>query len=266
MNPQEIDMNVSRPRSRARRHLLLSLALLGAIDATVANGATPKPVLLVIANQDFHYAEYAAVRASLEAEGLSVVVGAGDRRLATPQGQGVGLGVKPDRLLADVSSADYSAIAFVGGWGASSYQYAFAGTYSNPAHRPRPLVAQQVNRLIGDFSAADKPVAAICHGVTVLAWARVDGVSPLKERVVVGSAGGVPGFLSGGIEYPNAEVPARWQIETNDATMLTAGSIGNPLSATDDVVVDGRIITAEDYRSAARFAEVIAQSIAGIGD
>jgi hypothetical protein len=26
---------------------------------------------------------------------------------------------------------------------------------------------------------------AICHGTTVLAWARVDGVSPLRDGVVV---------------------------------------------------------------------------------
>ena len=34
-------------------------------------------------------------------------------------------------LAVRTDAADYSAIAFVGGWGASSYQYAFSGTYAN---------------------------------------------------------------------------------------------------------------------------------------
>ncbi len=41
-----------------------------------------------------------------------------------------------------------------------------------------------VNELIGQFLADNKHVAAICHGVTVLAWARVDGVSPIQGREV----------------------------------------------------------------------------------
>ncbi len=43
---------------------------------------------------------------------------------------------------------------------------------------------QIVNNLINDFLDQDKHVAAICHGVTVLAWARVDGVSPLAGKQV----------------------------------------------------------------------------------
>jgi putative intracellular protease/amidase len=50
--------------------------------------------------------------------------------------------------------------------------------------------------------------SAICHGVTVLAWARVDGVSP-----------------------------------------STDSSSGTTVA--DDVIVDGRIITAENYDAAA---------------
>jgi putative intracellular protease/amidase len=246
--------------------LLLNLAMLGALGATTAVAAEPQPVLMVIANQDFHYAEYAAVRTSLEAKGLPVVVAAGDTRLAMPQDVGAGVPVQPDLALSGVTTNDYSAIVFVGGWGASSYQYAFPGTYANIGYRPNRFVLREVNRVIGDFVADNKPVAGICHGVTVLAWARVDGASPLKGRTVVGYAGGVPGFRHGGVDYPNAEVPLRWQLEMNDTTMLTSASVGNPLSATDDVWVDGKIITAENYESSSRFAELIAQSIATVRD
>lgn len=254
----------------AGNHCALALrkGLLCAIAASLASvcaaaGAAPLPVLMVVANQDFHRAEYAATRASLEARGLPVVVAAGERRLAQPQGAGSGAAVQPDLALAQASAVRYSAIVFVGGWGASSYQYAFEGTYQHAAYRPQPAVTREVNRLIGEFSANGKPVAAICHGVTVLAWARVDGASPLNGRVVVGPAGGTPAFRYRGIDYPNAEQPARWQVEMNGATMLTSASVGNPMSTTDDVWVDGQIITAENYDSVARFAEVIAQSVAG---
>lgn len=255
-------MNASQPCTRKRRKLLLTLIAAAAANASIATAAEPLPVLLVIANQDFHYAEYAAARASLEARGLAVVVAAGEARLAQPQGVGSGAVVRPDFALARTSASRYSAIVFVGGWGASSYQYAFSGTYQNTAYRPQPAITEEVNRLIKEFTAANKPVAGVCHGVTVLAWARVDGSSPLNGRVVVGPAGGTPAFRYGGIDYPNAEQPARWQVEMNGATMLTSNSIGNPMSAADDVWVDGKIITAQNFESAGRFAEVVAQAIA----
>lgn len=258
-------MNASKTPVGTRKKLLLACIALVAAQASSA-ASEPLPVLLVIANQDFYYAEYAATRASLEARGLPVVVAAGEARPARPQGVAAGSLVQPDLALSRASANSYSAIVFVGGWGASSYQYAFSGNYHNAAYQPQPAITRDVNRLIGDFAASDKPVAAICHGVSVLAWARVDGVSPLRGKVVVGTAGGTPAFRFGGIDYPDAEQPMRWQIEMNGATMLTSASIGNPLSTTDDVWVDGKIITAENYDSAGRFAELIAQSVAANRD
>lgn len=259
-------MPASPLRSALRRTLLLGSLALAAANAPLATAAAPLPVLLVIANKDFHYADYAATRAALEARGLAVVVAAGETRTALPQSGGIGTAVRPDLALARASEARYSAIVFVGGWGASSYQYAFEGTYHNTAYRPKPEVVDEVNRLVKEFTVEGKPVAALCHGVSVLAWARVDGTSPLQGRVVVGPAGGTPGFTLDGLSYPDAEHPVRWQLEMNGATMLTSGSIGNPLTTIDDVVVDGRIITAENNAAAGRFAELIAQSIAARRD
>jgi hypothetical protein len=37
--------------------------------------------------------------------------------------------VVPDLALSDADADAYSTIVFVGGWGASSYQYAYEGTY-----------------------------------------------------------------------------------------------------------------------------------------
>lgn len=242
--------------------LLSSLIAAAAMHSSLAS-AEPLPVLLVLANQDFYYPEYAATRTSLEARGVRVRVAAATTTLAKPQGTGVS--VQPDLALRDAAASDYSAIVFVGGWGASSYQYAFEGTYHHLAYRPQPWIARDSNRLINEFLADDKYVAAICHGVTVLAWARVDGVSPLQGRVVVATPGGMPGFRRDNFDFRDAEYPARWQIEANGAVMLTSGSIGNPMTVSDDVIVDGRIITAENYESAGRFAEMIARSVSGSG-
>ena len=252
-------MSTKTSRKILSRALLAGLATLTAVSASAADGAGP--VLMVIANQDFHYAEYSRVRSSIEAAGLEVVVAAATTRSAKPQDRGVATQVLPDLALANVDAEDYSAIVFVGGWGSSQYQYGFEGTYHNSAYQPQPGVVFDVNRLVKAFDVADKPVAAICHGVTVLAWARVDGVSPLQGHTVVATPGGMPGFRSGSLDFADAQYPARWQIEANGATMLTAGSIGDPLSAADDVVVDGNIITAENDDSADRFARQIALSV-----
>ncbi len=218
---------------------------------------------MVIANRDYWHQEYTRVRAALENRGLQVVVAAGARTAAVPQGMRLKSPVIPDLALTDVDAADYSAIVFVGGWGASSYQYAFEGTYSNIYYRPATAVVAEVNRLINDFAAQDKPVAGISHGVTVLAWARVDGVSPLEARTAVGWAGGGPGFGRNGSTYPDSTVPIHQHLGENGAKVVLSAAVGDPLATTDDVIVDGKIITAENYMAAKAFARTIAAAVAG---
>ncbi|UUO06947.1 hypothetical protein M4951_01225 [Blastopirellula sp. J2-11] len=218
----------------------------------------PLPVLMVIANQDFYYQEYADTRASLEAAGISVVVAAATLDTASPHvnsGEGVDGGyVQPDLTLFDASAVDYSTIVFVGGWGSSQYQYAYEGTYDQGAYNGSPALKETVNSLINDFAAQDKYVTAICHGVSVLAYARVNGASLLDSHTV--SAWGETAPSAGGVM-----VTTRSQIEANGAVMVNSASVGDPTTATDDVIVDGRIITAENYDSASQFGLTIAQLI-----
>jgi putative intracellular protease/amidase len=254
--------HVANPSCMTRTLLAGAMAAVAAFNVSIAAAdAAPLPVLMVIANQDFYYKEYADTRAALQARGLAVVVAAGKTTMARPQGTMVGMDVRPAIALSQADASDYSAIVFVGGWGASSYQYAFGGTYANAAYNGQTSVARDANVLINDFVAQDKYVAALSHGVTVLAWARVDGASPLRGRAVVATAGGVPGFRSGNFDFRDAEYPARWQIEGNGGVMLTSGSIGDPMTSADDVIVDGRIITAENPASAVRFADEIARAV-----
>jgi putative intracellular protease/amidase len=233
-------------------------------DGTTAS--EPLPVLLVIANQDFYYREYADTRAGLEAGGASVVVAAATRTVCTPHwgsGQGADGGfVMPDLAITDADAGDYSAIVFVGGWGASSYQYAFEGTYNNSAYNGAAAVELATNNLINDFVEQDKYVAAICHGVSVLAWARVDGVSPLAGRTVSAYGLSAPDYFDASGQYTSGgQHDTRWHVESNGATMVASGSVGDPATAADDVIVDGKIITAENYDSALLFGRTIAAQL-----
>jgi putative intracellular protease/amidase len=247
------------------------------------HAAAPAPVLLVIADGgDFYYREYADTRRSLEAAGLRVQVAATTTRPSYPhpntgEPAGVDPAVVPDLALAAVRPENYSAIAFVGGWGASMYQYAYSdpdfdgvtdnfyahGPYNGDDDLDDGEMGEGkalANRLIGAFLAADKPVGAVCHGVTVLAWARVDGVSPLAGRRVSVPFIGSPAAFYGGRWYADYELGQVEQVLVNGGIPnRVSGQYGRPTTTADDVIVDGRIITAENYDSALAFGRVLAR-------
>lgn len=240
--------------------------------------ASPLPVLLVIADQqDFYYREYADTRTAVEAQGVGVVVAASTTNPSTPHantGQPAGTPgtVVPDVALGSVDAADYSAIAFVGGWGSSMYQYAYSDPngdgvpdnyYSNPLYNGDAAQKVVANNLINDFLDSDKPVAGLCHGVTVLAWARVDGASPLAgKQVAVPHREGTPDqFYAGAWRSGGYYSGQHDQVVANGGlATATSGAHGNPGTA-DDVIVDGRIITGENPESAALFGATLANEV-----
>jgi len=229
---------------------------------TITDNDTKRPVLIVIPNNDFYYTEYGTPRRELELAGIPVVVGAGRRVLSTPHansGQGADGGrVLPDTDLASARATNYAAIVFVGGWGACQYQYAFPGIYNNTAYNATPAIRADANRLINEFLAQNKYACGICHGVSDLAWARVNGVSPIRGRTVTTAA-----FNSPPNNIPEANL-YRWHSETNGATRVyTGGDYGVVGTYNDDVIVDGRIITAGNYDSAALFGRTIANRLLG---
>lgn len=227
---------------------------------------TPLPVLMVISDQrDFFYQEYGDTKLSLEEKGFAVQVAATTTSPSTPHwdsgqtGSGV---VVPDLALADVEAANYSAIVFVGGWGSSMYQYDFNGVYSDPLYRGDIATKAKVNQLINDFVDQDKYVTAICHATTILAWARVDGVSPIAGKVVMTPQGGVtngggPPVWWNGHYYTYYEFRQVDMMEMNGGITMPHASVGLPGTTADDVWVDGKIITAEDNFSAREFGRVI---------
>jgi putative intracellular protease/amidase len=225
-----------------------------------ATEITGKRVLIVIANHHFFYREYADPRQELERAGIRVTVAAGRKGACRPHegsGQGADGGVvQPDIALGDVKAKDYDAILFSGGWGASAYQFAFTGRYNDPAYNGDRAVKTEVNRLINEFVQQDKYVCALCNGVSVLAWARVNGKSPLAgKRVCAPVREAPPGIYNGRPGQPSC----RWHPEANGATLSPAGSIGQPGTPADDVLVDGKIITGEDDPSAREMGRRIAE-------
>lgn len=260
----------ARSRSRTRRGRSRWGGSFETLERREVMSADPLPVLLVIADQrDFFYQEYGDTKASIEAKGIDVVVAAtttnaSQSHLGTGEPDWMGSFVTPDIALADVNADDYSAIVFVGGWGASMYQYAYTGDYVNDHYDGDPTGTAQsvVNNLINDFVDQDKYVAGVCHGVTVLAWARVDGASPLAGKSVAVPWIGAPAQTYAGVEYGNyAQVQYQQVVDNGGLAIPVSGQIGNPGTTTDDVVVDGRIITAENNHSAAEFGRVIAEQL-----
>ena len=129
---------------------------------------------------------------------------------------------------------------------------AFTGTYTNPNYNGTVAIRERVNQLINDFVAQDKYVTAVCHGVSILAWARVNGQSLLQGRTVT----------TAHFNSPTNNIPAanlyRWHSEVNGATVYTGGVLGDPTTRNDDVIVEGRIITGENFDSARLFGQTIA--------
>jgi putative intracellular protease/amidase len=227
---------------------------------TTTHVATGKRVLQIIANRDFFYREYAEPRAAFDAAGLKVTVAAGRRGLCTPHG-GSGQGpdggnVNAEIALSEVRTQDYDAVLFSGGWGASAYQFAFNGRYNDPSYNGERAIKAQANRIINEMIAQDKYVAALCNGVSVLAWARVNGRSPLQgKRVCAPVRQAAAGIYNGRPAQPSC----RWHPEVNGAIMSPPGVIGQPGTAADDVMVDGKILTGEDDISAREMGRRLVQ-------
>ncbi len=216
-------------------------------------------VLLVIASQDFFYREYNDPREELEKAGYKVVVASAAKTCRPHEGTGQGNSsgeVQADLSITQAKAEDYAAIVFAGGWGSSMYQYAFEGSYQNGAYNGDRKIKEAANKLINEMLAEKKPVVGICHGVSVLAWARVKGESPLSgKRVAAATVNGPAGRFK--IAALNGH--SRAHAEANGARLVPSQSIGDPQTAADDVAVDGLIVTAENDQSARECGKVLAK-------
>jgi putative intracellular protease/amidase len=102
-----------------------------------------------------------------------------------------------------------------------------------------------VDHRLALIAEAPPPQAGVCHGTTVLAWARVDGVSPLQQQRTDAAFQTLRGTdpTQPGIVFVGGWGSSMYQYAHSDPA---AGRS----TVADDVIVDGRIITAENYDSA----------------
>jgi len=110
-----------------------------------------KKVLMVIAHTNFRDEEYAEPRAVLEEQGAAVTVASSAPGPCTGM---LGARAQPDLLLEHAKAADYDAVLFIGGSGASEY-------WDDP----------RAHALAREAAALDRVVGAICIAPVTLAKA-----------------------------------------------------------------------------------------------
>ncbi len=220
--------------------------------------AKPK-VLFIVASTHFYYQEYGEPKEELNKAGYDVDVTAFSSQCVPheksgQQGTGIAkVDVRPDQ----VDPSKYKAVLFVGGWGASQYQYAFKGKYKNGAYNLTDPQKKRINDIVSTFISEKKPVGAICYGTTALAWSRdADGNSPIKGKRSAVPSGGGPAFTAADGKFYN-EIPNANHIKDNGGTPVNMGDGG----ANGNVVVDGLIITAQDNRTARAFGKAMIKAI-----
>jgi protease I len=107
--------------------------------------------LIVIPHHNFRDEEYNAALAGLQRAGAKVTVASTIKKRASGT---MGMNLDPDVLIDDVNPADYDAVVFIGGTGASQYWH--------------DVTAHQIAKTAAD---SDKLVAASSHAPVTLAVA-----------------------------------------------------------------------------------------------
>ena len=164
-----------------------------------------KKVLMIIARENFRDEEYEKPRQILQNQGASVTVAS----TSTDPAKGMlGATVQPDVLLRDVNPADWDAVVFVGGSGASEY-------WNNP-------IAHQVAK---SACGANKVVGAICIAPVTLAKA---GLLRGKKATVFSSQASQ--LKARGASYTGKDVERDGNLITADGP-ASAAKFGNALVA-----------------------------------
>ena len=143
--------------------------------------AKGKKAVMLIAQNNFRDEELLKPKEVLEKNGVIVTVASSSLKESTGM---LGAKVKPDILFTNINVADYDAVIFVGGSGASEY-------WDNPtAHK----IANEANN-------AKKIVGAICIAPVTLAKAGL-----LKDKKATTFSSTINDIKSAGAKYTGAEV------------------------------------------------------------
>jgi protease I len=158
-------------------------------DNTKMTNLPNKKILMIIASQNFRDEEFSVPKKLFEEQGAQVTVASS--KLSASKGM-LGMKVKPDILLNDVSAEDYHAVVFVGGSGASEY-------WDDPIARHIAQTAFDKGRI----------VAAICIAPVILGNAGL-----LKDKKATVFSSEVSQLKAMGAKYTGADVERDGQIIT----------------------------------------------------
>lgn len=140
-----------------------------------------KKVVMIIASNNFRDEELLKPKEVLERNGVAVTVASSSLNESTGM---LGAKIKPDILFININVADYDAVIFVGGSGATEY-------WDNPT----------AHKISKDAYSAKKIVGAICIAPVTLAKAGL-----LKDKKATTYSSTVNDLKSAGAKYTGADV------------------------------------------------------------
>lgn len=161
--------------------IVSTMVIIHAEGERVMQSVQGKKVVMVIASNNFRDEELLKPKEVLEKNGVTVTVASSSLKEATGM---LGAKVKPHILFTRIVVADYDAVIFVGGSGASEY-------WDNPT----------AHKIATDANSAKKVVGAICIAPVTLAKAGL-----LKNKKATTYSSTVNDLKSAGANYTGADV------------------------------------------------------------
>ena len=161
--------------------ILSGILVLNVMGESAMQSVKGKKAVMIIAQNNFRDEELLKPKEVLEKNGIIVTVASSSLKESTGM---LGAKVKPNILFTNINVADYDAVIFVGGSGASEY-------WDNPT----------AHKIANDASNAKKIVGAICIAPVTLAKA---GLLANKKATTFSST--VNDIKSAGAKYTGADV------------------------------------------------------------
>ena len=169
--------------------ILSGILVLNVMGESAMQSVKGKKAVMIIAQSNFRDEELLKPKEVLEKSGITVTVASSSLKEATGM---LGAKVKPNVLFTNINVADYDAVIFVGGSGASEY-------WDNPT----------AHKIANDANNAKKIVGAICIAPVTLANA---GLLANKKATTFSST--VNEIKSAGAKYTGADVERDGNIVT----------------------------------------------------
>ena len=161
--------------------ILSGMSVSNVMGGSAMQSVKGKKAVMIIAQNNFRDEELLKPKEVLEKNGVTVTVASSSLKESTGM---LGAKVKPNILFTNINVADYDAVVFVGGSGASEY-------WDNPtAHK----IANEANN-------AKKIVGAICIAPVTLAKAGL-----LKDKKATTFSSTINDIKSAGAKYTGADV------------------------------------------------------------